>query len=493
MMMAGHVVIVACALLVPLPRPALRHAPPRLLATPSISPTLFDALQANGIAALNPLQEVAVDAGTRGLDMIVHAQTGSGKTLCFALPLLEQVKADPTPLQALVLAPTIELAAQTARVLNALQPGSAAALPRDATKLPDAPVLVGPPGMVMRLLAGVAKGDGGGAGRAPQLPSIAQLASLRVVVLDEADAMVMPLSRYATQKQKQRRETKPKEAAVLLEALCKERGASLQVLAASATVGRPLRRLLASLCDRQLEVIRAPEADGTAAGARANAMSPPPPSSAVRAVSLPSGLRVAVVTCDADNVISALHGILEGEAARQPLLFIKEGRSLAREIQLFNQCALDAAALDAAVLGQRAIAAPPAGARAASAAAKEAAGDEEPSAGNENGRRLLVASPSGARGLDLHGLDVVIIAGVPPSADSFLHLAGRTGRQGQPGRVVVLTTPEEADQRLPTIGSQLGVDFRADRRHHTDRDEKWSEMWRVHEKMVRADERGTSF
>ena len=105
-------------------------------------------------------------------------------------------------------------------------------------------------------------------------------------------------------------------------------------------------------------------------------------------------------------------------------------------------------------------------------------------------RRLLVATPSGARGLDLHGLGLVVIVGVPKSADEFVHLAGRTARNGASGRVVVLATPEEADARFPTLGSQLGVDFSADRRHVEGVQERWADMWRVHQKIVGAASKG---
>ena len=44
---------------------------------PALSEKLSANLAANGIAALNPLQLSALDAGMRGLDMIVHAETGS--------------------------------------------------------------------------------------------------------------------------------------------------------------------------------------------------------------------------------------------------------------------------------------------------------------------------------------------------------------------------------------------------------------------------------
>ena len=56
--------------------------------------------------------------------------------------------------------------------------------------------------------------------------------------------------------------------------------------------------------------------------------------------------------------------------------------------------------------------------------------------------------------------------------------------------MLVLTTPEEADRQLPSIGSQLGVDFRKDRVHVAERNEKWAEMSRVHEKIIRAEEKG---
>ena len=96
-----------------------RHAPVVLQADTTLPPPLAAALPANGIAQLNPLQEAALGVAMRGLDCIVHAETGSGKTLCFALPLLARIGSDDTPLQGLIVAPTLELAAQTARVLNA--------------------------------------------------------------------------------------------------------------------------------------------------------------------------------------------------------------------------------------------------------------------------------------------------------------------------------------------------------------------------------------
>ena len=65
-----------------------RMLPPVLAAT-ELPQALTDNLHKNGIASLNPLQEVAVDAAMRGLDVIVHAETEAAKhyaMLCRSSP-----------------------------------------------------------------------------------------------------------------------------------------------------------------------------------------------------------------------------------------------------------------------------------------------------------------------------------------------------------------------------------------------------------------------
>jgi len=442
---------------------------------------LAAALRQNGIEP-NALQRQALDVALRGLDVIVHAETGSGKTLCYALPVLARLSSSPAGPESVVLVPTLELAAQVARVFNTLSPGSATALSHGIDELPGSPVVIGPPAMMLRLMNGPTFGSDA----TPKL-SRTVASAMHTVVLDEADALLMPLSRYATHKDRMLREEKPKEGALILEQLCATRGEGLQVLAASATVGRPLRRMVSSLCDgRTIEVVRggleapmdagAAEAAGTtsgdgdaiSSGDDANDLRP-----LGRAVGLPSSISVTVVTSDASNVLGAVNDVLRVEAATAPLLFIAAGRSLQAEIQLLKSAGLDAFALDTAVLESSA---PLAASSAATAAA---------SAGpisNAASPRVLVASPSGARGLDLPAVDLVLVLGMPPSVDSFVHMAGRTGRQGASGRVAILTTPAEADAKLPLMSSQLGMDLGAERRHVAERDEGLAEMWAVHSK-----------
>ena len=93
-----------------------------------------------------------------------------------------------------------------------------------------------------------------------------------------------------------------------------------------------------------------------------------------------------------------------------------------------------------------------------SAAGEEAAGGGE----EEGGDSLLLVSTWGAsRGLDLGAVDVVLLYELPRSADEYLHLAGRTGRNGRAGRVVSFLTREEEAQ-LGVITRQLGVSIRPD-------------------------------
>jgi ATP-independent RNA helicase DbpA len=61
--------------------------------------------------------------------------------------------------------------------------------------------------------------------------------------------------------------------------------------------------------------------------------------------------------------------------------------------------------------------------------------------------RILVATDVAARGLDVHGLDLVVNAHPPASREAYVHRAGRTGRAGAPGSVVSIVT----DRELPRL------------------------------------------
>jgi ATP-dependent RNA helicase DeaD len=138
-----------------------------------------------GYEAPTPIQEAAVPALLAGRDVVGLAQTGTGKTAAFALPILEKIDPDRASTQALVLAPTRELALQVCEAMTSYTPRS-----RRIRVLPvyggqgygaqlaglerGAHVVVGTPGRVMDHL------DRGSL----------DLSGLDHLVLDEADEML---------------------------------------------------------------------------------------------------------------------------------------------------------------------------------------------------------------------------------------------------------------------------------------------------------------
>ncbi len=91
---------------------------------PALLPLLLRALHDKGYTAPTPIQSMAVPALLSGRDVLASAQTGSGKTAAFALPLLQRIhdlpsRADRTT-SALILVPTRELAAQVGEALMSL-------------------------------------------------------------------------------------------------------------------------------------------------------------------------------------------------------------------------------------------------------------------------------------------------------------------------------------------------------------------------------------
>src|SRR5881227_345017 len=81
-------------------------------------PTL-QALRDVGYESPSPIQEQAIPALLEGRDVIGQAQTGTGKTAAFGLPLLEYVDTSDQEVQAIVLTPTRELCIQVTQALRA--------------------------------------------------------------------------------------------------------------------------------------------------------------------------------------------------------------------------------------------------------------------------------------------------------------------------------------------------------------------------------------
>jgi ATP-dependent RNA helicase RhlE len=96
----------------------------------SLSPVLLGNLNKKGYAVPTPVQSKAIPPALAGLDIVATAQTGTGKTLAFCLPLIETMLQQPPPAgkpvgpRALILSPTRELAIQIAREFEEIAQGT---------------------------------------------------------------------------------------------------------------------------------------------------------------------------------------------------------------------------------------------------------------------------------------------------------------------------------------------------------------------------------
>ena len=150
----------------------------------NLAPRMLDVLRRMGIKAATPVQERAIPAVRAGRDVIVQAQTGTGKTLAFLVPIFEKVKVQAEVAQALIVAPTRELAIQIAKVAQALGEADGVTslvlyggqdIERQKQKLRRHPqVIIGTPG---RLLDHLRRGT-------------IDVSKVNKVVLDEGDEML---------------------------------------------------------------------------------------------------------------------------------------------------------------------------------------------------------------------------------------------------------------------------------------------------------------
>src|SRR3954467_3888297 len=149
-----------------------------------LSEPILDALQDVGYESPSPIQEQAIPPLLEGRDVIGQAQTGTGKTAAFGLPLLESVDPSEQDVQALVLTPTRELCIQVTQALRAY--GAAKGI---------APVAVFGGAPIRTQQAQLRQGGQvvvGTVGRVLDLISRHSLVlhSCRYIVLDEADEML---------------------------------------------------------------------------------------------------------------------------------------------------------------------------------------------------------------------------------------------------------------------------------------------------------------
>ena len=345
---------------------------------PSVHPALAPALARQGYTSLTPVQSAVLEDRASGNDLLVSAQTGSGKTVAFGLAIAPTLLGDTSiagpaerPL-ALIIAPTRELALQVERELRWLYADAGAVtascvggmdMRKEVRQLDrGAHIVVGTPG---RLRDHITKGS-------------LDLTELRAVVLDEADEMLDMGFRED------------------LEFILAAAPESRRTLMFSATVPKQIAQL-AQTYQRD----------------------------AVRIVATGSRERHA----DIDYQLVLVQSHERENAIINTLLFYDSGSAI-----VFCHTR-EAVKHLAAQLGDR-------GFHVVSLSGELSQAERTNALQSmRDGRsRVCVATDVAARGIDLPNLDLVIHADLPSNPDTLLHRSGRTGRAGRKG-VCVLIVP----------------------------------------------------
>jgi ATP-dependent RNA helicase DeaD len=335
-------------------------------------PTLQSALDKRGYDTLTPVQEAVTAPELQGKDLLVSAQTGSGKTVGFGIAvaptlLNEDGKFDRAaePL-ALMIAPTRELAMQVKRELEWLYADAGAVIAsavggmdmRSERRAMDrgAHIVVATPG---RVLDHIKRG-------------VVDMSAIRAIVLDEADEMLDLGFR--------------EDLEYILDAAPEGR----RTLLFSATVPAQIAKLSKKYMKEDAERIVT-----------------------VSKEKQHSDIEYRALTCAPFDVENAIINVLRFYEAKNALVFCNTRAAVNRLTARFSNRGFQTVSLSG-----------------------ELSQSERTNAlqSMRDGRaRVCVATDVAARGIDLPGLELVVHADLPTNGETLLHRSGRTGRAGRKG------------------------------------------------------------
>ncbi|MEI2741824.1 MAG: DEAD/DEAH box helicase [Candidatus Competibacter sp.] len=360
-----------------------------------LADNLARAVAAQGYTAPTPIQAKTIPLVLAGRDLLASAQTGTGKTAAFTLPLLQRLQTSVPahgasrlqPVRALVLTPTRELAAQVtesarrygrhASIRSTVLVGGVSLKPQCDALRRGVDLLIATPG---RLLDHVSQRH-------------VDLSHVEILVLDEADRMLdmgfIPAIRR------------------ILALLPRQR----QNLLFSATLPDTIRQLATELLRDPVTVDVAPR-NATA-----------------------DLVRQQVHPVDHARKPELLAHLLHTGEAGQTLVFTRTKHGADRLTRQLERAGLRAAALH----GNK------------SQSARTRALDDF----KQGHVRVLVATDIAARGLDIAQLPLVVNYELPHVPEDYVHRIGRTGRAGRDGLALSLVCEDEAP-RLHAIQRLLG-------------------------------------
>ncbi len=341
--------------------------------------TLAEALDARGYNTLTAVQEAVTDPSFEGKDLLVSAQTGSGKTIGFGLAIAPKLLGEDevfgqaaAPL-ALVIAPTRELALQVKRELAWLFERAGAVLAstvggmdmRDERRVlaRGAHIVVATPG---RLRDHIMRGS-------------IDLSSLKAVVLDEADEMLDLGFRED------------------LEFILENAPADRQTLLFSATVPPAIAKLAKSY---QTDAIRVATTSGTSQHA---------------------DIEYCAFRVSARDGENAIINILRFFEAPNAIVFCNTRAMVNRLTTRLSNRGFSVVALSGEL--------------------SQSERTHALQAMRDGRARVCVATDVAARGIDLPNLDLVIHAELPTNQETLLHRSGRTGRAGRKGVSALIVPP----------------------------------------------------
>jgi len=345
-----------------------------------LAPALLRALAEQGYANPTPIQAAAIPVVLEGGDLLAAAQTGTGKTAAFSLPLLQHLStAGATQTRrprALVLTPTRELAAQVhdnlrdygkhLRISSTTIFGGVSMGPQMQALRRGVDIVIATPGRLIDHM---------------QQRSI-DLSGVEVLVLDEADRMLDMGFLPALKR--------------ILAALPRQR----QTLLFSATFAPPIKALALQFMHEPREVSVTP------------------------ANTVATTVTHHVHPVDAARKRDLLLHVLSQDSRRQTLVFSRTKHGADKLVKYLEVSGLRAAAIH----GNK-----------SQNARTRALSDFK-----TGRITVLVATDIAARGIDIDQLPIVINFDLPMVAEDYVHRIGRTGRAGADGMAVSLVSHEES-------------------------------------------------
>ncbi|GJM04799.1 MAG: ATP-dependent RNA helicase RhlE [marine bacterium B5-7] len=347
-----------------------------------LSEELLRSVRDTGYTSPTPIQAQAIPAILEGNDVMAAAQTGTGKTAGFTLPLLQLLNAKPpvknNRARALVLTPTRELAAQVqesvftyGKYLNlrsAVVFGGVKINPQMMKLRRGVDVLVATPGRLLDLF---------------QQRAI-NFNDIEVLVLDEADRMLDMGFIHDIKK--------------IMALLPKQR----QTLMFSATFSQEIRQLAKGIINNPVEIDVAPR------------------NSTVETISQ------VVYPVDKARKVDLLSHLIRKENWYQVLVFSRTKHGADKLVKRLSRDNIHAAAIH--------------GNKSQAQRTKALDGFKK------NKIQILIATDIAARGIDIDQLSHVVNFDLPNVPEDYVHRIGRTGRAGASGQAISLVSADEAKQ-----------------------------------------------